>query len=85
VAPAGHGQDRRRGRLAAAAELTRSHAYAIPTHSERQARIQPGRHRKGFNINHFRDMNNAVQPTVAVGIELAGPRWPRAVSPAGTV
>jgi hypothetical protein len=46
------------------------HSYAIPTHSERQG-VFSATGTKGFDINHFRDMNNAA-PTVAFGIESPG-------------
>jgi len=65
---AGHGKT-----LAAMAWLQANypvHAYAIPTHSERQG-VFSATGSKGFNINHFRDMNNAA-PTVAFGIESPG-------------
>ena len=65
---AGHGKT-----LAAMAWLQANypvHAYAIPTHSERKGAFKPTSN-KGFDINHFRDMNNAA-PTVAFGIESPG-------------
>ena len=45
-------------------------SYAIPTHSERQGPYNPTG-KKGYNIEHFRDFNNAG-PTVAFGIESPG-------------
>jgi hypothetical protein len=65
---AGHGKT-----LAAMAWLQANYpvdSYAIPTHSERQGAFNPTAS-KGFDINHFRDMNNAA-PTVAFGIESPG-------------
>jgi hypothetical protein len=45
-------------------------SYAIPTHSERQGPFSAAGS-KGYNIEHFRDFNNAA-PTVAFGIESPG-------------
>lgn len=45
-------------------------SYAIPTHTERQGPFDPNG-TKGYNIEHFRDFNNAG-PTVAFGIESPG-------------
>jgi hypothetical protein len=45
-------------------------SYAVPTHTERQGPFDPNG-TKGFNIEHFRDFNNAG-PTVAFGIESPG-------------
>ena len=42
-------------------------SYVIPTHTERQGPFNPTAS-KGYNIEHFRDFNNAG-PTVAFGIE----------------
>src|SRR3981081_1585609 len=45
-------------------------SYVIPTHTERAGPFNPtGSH--GYNIEHFRDFNNAG-PTVAFGIEAPG-------------
>src|SRR5215475_13853968 len=45
-------------------------SYAIPTHSERAGAFNPAGS-NGYNIEHFRDFNNAG-PTVAFGIEAPG-------------
>ena len=45
-------------------------SYYVPTHTERQGAFNPAGN-NGFNIEHFRDFNNAG-PTVAFGIELPG-------------
>jgi hypothetical protein len=45
-------------------------SYAIPTHSERAGAFSPTSS-AGYNIEHFRDFNNAG-PTVAFGIESPG-------------
>jgi hypothetical protein len=45
-------------------------SYVIPTHTERQGPFDPAGS-KGYNIEHFRDFNNAG-PTVAFGIESPG-------------
>ncbi len=45
-------------------------SYAIPTHSERAGTFNPNG-ANGWNIEHFRDFNNAG-PTVAFGIESPG-------------
>ncbi|MBR1132142.1 hypothetical protein [Bradyrhizobium iriomotense] len=45
-------------------------SYVIPTHTERQGPFNPTAS-KGYNIEHFRDFNNAG-PTVAFGIESPG-------------
>nr|WP_245258398.1 hypothetical protein [Methylosinus sp. LW4] len=45
-------------------------SYAIPTHTERQGPFSATAS-KGYNIEHFRDFNNAA-PTVAFGIESPG-------------
>ncbi|MBR0859918.1 hypothetical protein [Bradyrhizobium liaoningense] len=45
-------------------------SYVIPTHTERQGPFDPSG-TKGYNIEHFRDFNNAG-PTVAFGIESPG-------------
>ncbi len=45
-------------------------SYAIPTHSERAGAFNPTGS-NGYNIEHFRDFNNAG-PTVAFGIESPG-------------
>jgi hypothetical protein len=45
-------------------------SYAIPTHSERAGPFNPSSS-NGYNIEHFRDFNNAG-PTVAIGIESPG-------------
>lgn len=45
-------------------------SYAIPTHTERQGPFSSTGN-KGFNIESFRDFNNAA-PTVAFGIESPG-------------
>ncbi|WGR74553.1 MULTISPECIES: hypothetical protein [unclassified Bradyrhizobium] len=45
-------------------------SYAIPTHTERQGPFSASSS-KGYNIEHFRDFNNAG-PTVAFGIESPG-------------
>ena len=45
-------------------------SYAIPTHTERQGPFNPTGN-NGYNIEHFRDFNNAG-PTVAFGIESPG-------------
>jgi len=45
-------------------------SYAIPTHSERAGAFNPNGS-NGYNIEHFRDFNNAG-PTVAFGIESPG-------------
>jgi hypothetical protein len=45
-------------------------SYAIPTHSERAGPFNPAGS-NGYNIEHFRDFNNAG-PTVAFGIESPG-------------
>jgi len=45
-------------------------SYAIPTHTERQGPFLASGN-KGYNIEHFRDFNNAA-PTVAFGIESPG-------------
>src|SRR5882724_8433890 len=45
-------------------------SYAIPTHSERAGPFNPASS-NGYNIEHFRDFNNAG-PTVAFGIESPG-------------
>jgi hypothetical protein len=45
-------------------------SYAIPTHSERAGAFNPSGS-NGYNIEHFRDFNNAG-PTVAFGIEAPG-------------
>lgn len=65
---AGHGKS-----IAAIQWLQANYAltsYAIPTHSERQGPFNPTGN-KGYNIEHFRDFNNAG-PTVAFGIESPG-------------
>jgi hypothetical protein len=46
-------------------------SYAIPTHSERHGAWDPNSCNGGYNIEHFRDFNNAG-PTVAIGIESPG-------------
>ena len=46
-------------------------SYAIPTHSERHGAFDPNSCNGGYNIEHFRDFNNAG-PTVAFGIESPG-------------
>ncbi len=46
-------------------------SYAVPTHSERHGPWDPNSCNGGYNIEHFRDFNNAG-PTVAVGIESPG-------------
>jgi hypothetical protein len=46
-------------------------SYAIPTHSERHGPFDPASSNGGYNIEHFRDFNNAG-PTVAFGIEAPG-------------
>lgn len=46
-------------------------SYAIPTHSERHGPFNPNSNGGGYNIEHFRDFNNAG-PTVAFGIESPG-------------
>lgn len=46
-------------------------SYAVPTHSERHGPWDPNSNNGGYNIEHFRDYNNAG-PTVAVGIESPG-------------
>ncbi|QOZ25175.1 hypothetical protein [Bradyrhizobium sp. CCBAU 51753] len=59
--------------LAAIAWLQSHHplqSYVIPTHTERQGPFDPSGS-KGYNIEHFRDFNNAG-PTVAFGIESPG-------------
>jgi len=45
-------------------------SYAIPTHTERAGPFNPNGS-NGYNIEHFRDFNNAG-PTVAFGIESPG-------------
>jgi hypothetical protein len=45
-------------------------SYAIPTHSERAGTFSTS-NSNGYNIEHFRDFNNAG-PTVAFGIEAPG-------------
>jgi hypothetical protein len=45
-------------------------SYVIPTHSERAGAFNPSGS-NGYNIEHFRDFNNAG-PTVAFGIEAPG-------------
>lgn len=45
-------------------------SYAIPTHTERAGPFNPNSS-AGYNIEHFRDLNNAG-PTVAFGIESPG-------------
>jgi len=45
-------------------------SYVIPTHTERQGPFSATAN-KGYNIEHFRDFNNAG-PTVAFGIESPG-------------
>jgi hypothetical protein len=45
-------------------------SYAIPTHTERAGAFNPTSS-AGYNIEHFRDFNNAG-PTVAFGIEAPG-------------
>ena len=45
-------------------------SYVIPTHTERAGPFNPNSS-AGYNIEHFRDLNNAG-PTVAFGIELPG-------------
>jgi hypothetical protein len=45
-------------------------SYAVPTHSERAGAFNPAGS-NGYNIEHFRDFNNAG-PTVAFGIEAPG-------------
>lgn len=45
-------------------------SYAVPTHSERAGAFNPTGN-GGYNIEHFRDFNNAG-PTVAFGIEAPG-------------
>jgi hypothetical protein len=45
-------------------------SYVIPTHSERAGVFNPNGN-NGYNIEHFRDFNNAG-PTVAFGIESPG-------------
>ena len=45
-------------------------SYAIPTHTERAGAFNPTASH-GYNIEHFRDFNNAG-PTVAFGIEAPG-------------
>lgn len=45
-------------------------SYVIPTHTERQGPFSSTAN-KGYNIEHFRDFNNAG-PTVAFGIESPG-------------
>src|SRR5215510_12947080 len=45
-------------------------SYAVPTHSERAGAFNPNGS-NGYNIEHFRDFNNAG-PTVAFGIEAPG-------------
>jgi hypothetical protein len=45
-------------------------SYVIPTHSERAGAFNPNGS-NGYNIEHFRDFNNAG-PTVAFGIESPG-------------
>jgi hypothetical protein len=45
-------------------------SYAIPTHTERAGAFNPASS-AGYNIEHFRDFNNAG-PTVAFGIESPG-------------
>jgi hypothetical protein len=45
-------------------------SYAVPTHSERAGPFNPASS-NGYNIEHFRDFNNAG-PTVAFGIESPG-------------
>ena len=45
-------------------------SYAIPTHTERAGAFNPAG-TNGYNIEHFRDFNNAG-PTVAFGIEAPG-------------
>ena len=45
-------------------------SYVVPTHSERAGPFNPNGN-NGFNIEHFRDFNNAA-PTVAFGVESAG-------------
>ncbi|WP_407179000.1 hypothetical protein [Bradyrhizobium sp. STM 3562] len=59
--------------LAGIAWLQANHplkSYAIPTHTERQGPFS-ATSSKGYNIEHFRDFNNAG-PTVAFGIESPG-------------
>ena len=43
-------------------------SYAIPAHPERQGVWQPNKTSTGYNIEHFRDMNNAG-PDVCFGFE----------------
>lgn len=45
-------------------------SYVVPTHTERQGPFNQASS-KGYNIEHFRDFNNAG-PTVAFGIEAPG-------------
>src|SRR5258708_1288054 len=45
-------------------------SYAVPTHRERAGPLNPASS-NGYNIEHFRDFNNAG-PTVAFGIESPG-------------
>ncbi len=61
------------GALPASSGCRRSYplqSYAIPTHTERQGPFSSTAN-KGYNIEHFRDFNNAG-PTVAFGIESPG-------------
>jgi hypothetical protein len=46
-------------------------SYAVPTHTERHGAFDPLTCNGGYNIEHFRDFNNAG-PTVAFGIEAPG-------------
>ncbi len=46
-------------------------SYAVPTHTERHGPWDPLSCNGGYNIEHFRDYNNAA-PTVAFGIEAPG-------------
>jgi len=46
-------------------------SYAVPTHTERHGAWDPNSCNGGYNIEHFRDFNNAG-PTVAFGIEAPG-------------
>ena len=65
---AGHGKA-----VAGVAWLQANHpltSYVVPTHTERAGAFNPAGS-NGYNIEHFRDFNNAG-PTVAVGIESPG-------------
>jgi hypothetical protein len=46
-------------------------SYAVPTHTERAGTFNTASNAGGYNIEHFRDLNNAG-PTVAFGIESPG-------------